>query len=100
MYKRQADYYVEFRPGKEPEISWKDKISDFLAQPEIKVMKKTKRSEKEIPEAKNYYEKVVSIHRQIKELNEKLESLRASYIKGNKAKREQLKPTICLLYPS
>ena len=46
------------------------------------------------PEAKNYYEKVVSIHRQIKELNEKLESLRASYIKGNKAKREQLKPTI------
>ena len=43
-----ADYYVEFRPGKEPEISWKDKISDFLAQPEIKVMKKTKRSEKEI----------------------------------------------------
>ena len=30
-----ADYYVEFRPGKEPEISWKDKISDFLAQPEI-----------------------------------------------------------------
>ena len=46
------------------------------------------------PEAKNYYEKVVSIHKQIKELNEKLESLRASYIKGNKAKREQLKPTI------
>ena len=43
-----ADYYVEFRPGKEPEISWKDKINDFLAQPEIKVMKKTKRSEKEI----------------------------------------------------
>ena len=43
-----ADYYVEFRPGKEPEISWKDKISDFLAQPEITVMKKTKRSEKEI----------------------------------------------------
>ena len=39
-----ADYYVEFRPGKEPEISWKDKISDFLAQPEITVMKKTKRS--------------------------------------------------------
>ena len=36
------------RPGKEPEISWKDKISDFLAQPEITVMKKTKRSEKEI----------------------------------------------------
>ena len=43
-----ADYYVEFRPGKEPEVSWKDKINDFLAQPEIKVMKKTKRSEKEI----------------------------------------------------
>ena len=43
-----ADYYVEFRPGKEPEIFWKDKITEFLAQPEIKVMKKTKRSEKEI----------------------------------------------------
>ena len=36
-----ADYYVEFRPGKEPEISWKDKISDFLAQPEITVVTDT-----------------------------------------------------------
>ena len=44
--------------------------------------------------AGGHVEKVVSIHKQIKELNEKLESLRASYIKGNKAKREQLKPTI------
>ena len=40
-----ADYYVEFRPGKEPEISWKDKISDFLAQPEITVMKTSGRQD-------------------------------------------------------
>ena len=43
-----ADYLVEFREGKAPEEGWQDKISDFLAQPEITVMKKTKRSEKEI----------------------------------------------------
>ena len=43
-----ADYLVEFRPGKEPSIDWKNRVKEFLAQPEIKVMKKTKRSEKEI----------------------------------------------------
>lgn len=43
-----ADYHVEFRPGKEPGVSWRNKINEFLAQPEIKVMKKTKRSEMEI----------------------------------------------------
>lgn len=43
-----ADYYVEFREGKEPEISWKEKIEEFYAQPSITVMKKTKRSEKEV----------------------------------------------------
>ena len=43
-----ADYLVEFRPGKEPSIDWKSRVKEFLAQPEIKVMKKTKRSEKEI----------------------------------------------------
>lgn len=43
-----ADYYVEFRPGKEPEISWKDKISDFLAQPEIKVMKRPNEAKRKL----------------------------------------------------
>lgn len=46
------------------------------------------------PEARNYYEKVVSLNKQIKELNGKLDDLRVSYTQGNKAKRDQLKPTI------
>lgn len=46
------------------------------------------------PEAKGYYEKVVALNKQIKELNEKLDNLRASYTQGNKARREQLKPAI------
>lgn len=40
-----ADYHVEFRQGKEPAVEWKNKIEEFLAQPEISVTKKTKRSE-------------------------------------------------------
>lgn len=43
-----ADYYVEFREGKEPEVSWKDRIEEFFSQTSITVMKKTKRSEKEV----------------------------------------------------
>ena len=43
-----ADYYVEFREGKEPKSDWKDKISQFLSQEEILVTKKTKKSEKEV----------------------------------------------------
>ncbi|WP_165155144.1 tetratricopeptide repeat protein [Parabacteroides sp. ZJ-118] len=46
------------------------------------------------PEAKNCYEKAVALRKQIQELKERLESLRAGYIKGDKARREQLKPTI------
>lgn len=46
------------------------------------------------PEAKGYYEKVVALNKQIKELNEKLDNLRATYTQGNKARREQLKPAI------
>ncbi|MDO4602637.1 MAG: TIGR03936 family radical SAM-associated protein, partial [Eubacteriales bacterium] len=34
-----ADYYVEFREGKEPKSDWKDKISQFLSQEEILVTK-------------------------------------------------------------
>lgn len=43
-----ADYFVEFRPGKEPEISWRDKVEEFLSLPQIQVTKKTKRSEKQV----------------------------------------------------
>lgn len=46
------------------------------------------------PEAKNYYEKVVAVKKQINELNEKLDNLRTSYTAGDKALREQLKPSI------
>ena len=46
------------------------------------------------PEAKSYYGKVVSLNKQIKELNDKLADLRASYSSGNSAKKEQLKPAI------
>ena len=50
-----ADYFVEFRPGKEPSIEWKNRVEEFLAQPEIKVTKQTKRSEKEIDLRPNIY---------------------------------------------
>lgn len=46
------------------------------------------------PEAKSLYEKVVSLNKQIKQLNEKLADLRVSYSSGNSAKKEQLKPAI------
>ena len=46
------------------------------------------------PEAKSYYGKVVSLNKQIKELNDRLADLRASYSSGNSAKKEQLKPAI------
>lgn len=43
-----ADYLVRFRQGKEPEGNWKERLGEFLAQPEILVTKKTKKSEKEV----------------------------------------------------
>lgn len=43
-----ADYFVAFREGKEPSVPWQKKINDFLAQQEIMVTKKTKRSEKTV----------------------------------------------------
>ena len=43
-----ADYFVQFREGKEPATSWREKLDGFLAQKEIIVTKKTKRSEKTI----------------------------------------------------
>ena len=46
------------------------------------------------PEAKKLYEKALTIHKQINNLESKLDKLRTSYIKGNQSKRDQLKPTI------
>ncbi len=43
-----ADYLVEFREGKEPEVPWLEKIEEFFALSSITVLKKTKRSEKEV----------------------------------------------------
>ncbi|MCH1983524.1 TIGR03936 family radical SAM-associated protein [Ruminococcus sp. OA3] len=42
-----ADYYVDFREGREPKQNYRELISGFMAQPSIIVMKKTKRSEQE-----------------------------------------------------
>ncbi|MCD7884134.1 MAG: TIGR03936 family radical SAM-associated protein [Lachnospiraceae bacterium] len=43
-----ADYALRFRKGHEPEIDWKNGLSSFFNQEQIPVMKKTKRSEKEV----------------------------------------------------
>lgn len=46
------------------------------------------------PEARNYYDKVVALNRQIKELNRQLDEWRSAWTTGNKARREQLAPQI------
>lgn len=43
-----ADYEVKFREGYEPDISWQDFFDDFYKKEEIIILKKTKKSEKEI----------------------------------------------------
>lgn len=43
-----ADYTVRFRAGHEPAADWKSGLADFFACESIPVMKKTKRSEKEV----------------------------------------------------
>lgn len=47
-----ADYEVRFRPEKEPvstqDMSWQDAFAKFLAQPEINIVKKSKKSEREL----------------------------------------------------
>ena len=43
-----ADYVLTFREGKEPSEDWKNKILEFTEQPSILIMKKTKKSEKEV----------------------------------------------------
>ena len=39
------------------------------------------------PEAKKYYSKVVALKKQIAEINQKLDGMRADYTKGNAARR-------------
>ena len=41
-----ADYLVQFREGKMPEIDLETKVPVFFALPQIEIMRKTKRSEK------------------------------------------------------
>ena len=41
-----ADYLVQFREGKMPEIDLEAKVPEFFALPQIEIMRKTKRSEK------------------------------------------------------
>lgn len=43
-----ADYTVTFREGKEPAPDWEEKLVEFAALPSVIVMKKTKKSEKEV----------------------------------------------------
>lgn len=46
------------------------------------------------PEARSFYEKVVSINKQIAALNEKLNTLRSNYRQASGGQKEQLKSTI------
>lgn len=43
-----ADYTVSFRKGKEPSAKWEEKLAEFAALPSILILKKTKKSEKEV----------------------------------------------------
>ena len=43
-----ADYLVSFREGMEPGENWQEKIRTFMEQPEILILKKTKKNEKEV----------------------------------------------------
>lgn len=43
-----ADYYVNFRPGREPSEDWKERILDFYQQNQILVTKTTKNGETEV----------------------------------------------------
>ena len=43
-----ADYLVSFREGMEPGENWQEKIRTFMEQPEILILKKTKKNEVDI----------------------------------------------------
>ena len=43
-----ADYILTFRPGQEPCADWKEKLEAFKAQESMVILKKTKKSEREV----------------------------------------------------
>lgn len=43
-----ADYTVAFREGKEPAPDWQKRLEEFAALPSVTILKKTKKSEKEV----------------------------------------------------
>lgn len=43
-----ADYTVAFREGKEPSADWQEKLAEFASLPSVTILKKTKKSEKEV----------------------------------------------------
>lgn len=43
-----ADYRIRFRPGKEPCEDWRERFLSFCAQPQIRILKTTKKGEKEV----------------------------------------------------
>lgn len=43
-----ADYLVSFREGMEPGKDWKEKVPALVEQQEIRILKKTKKNEKEV----------------------------------------------------
>ena len=43
-----ADYLVSFREGMKPGENWKEKVTAFMEQQEIRILKKTKKNEKEV----------------------------------------------------
>ncbi|MDO4322039.1 MAG: TIGR03936 family radical SAM-associated protein [Lachnospiraceae bacterium] len=55
-----ADYTLRFRKGYEPKLDWQSGISHFFAQKSITVMKKTKKSEKEVDIRPMIYEMSVN----------------------------------------
>lgn len=55
-----ADYTLRFRKGHEPKMDWQSGISHFFAQKEIVVLKKTKKSEKEVDIRPMIYEMSVN----------------------------------------
>lgn len=55
-----ADYTLKFRKGHEPKGDWQSGISHFFAQKSIMVLKKTKKSEKEVDIRPMIYEMSVN----------------------------------------
>lgn len=43
-----ADYEIRFREGREPESGWEEKLMEFLARPEIRIQKETKKGQQEV----------------------------------------------------